>query len=103
MTLHGFLDVLQGFFIRVAPGVASLERWTVRVEDVLVRLDHDAKEIRLRRRPLRRTAFRAHAGMIPRIGADDQASEEEDETWKNGLRNLRQREVIHCEEDGTFI
>jgi hypothetical protein len=64
MTLHGFLDVLQGLFIGVTPRVTAPECGAVRMKDILVRLDHDAEEIRSRRRSLKRSAF--HTLMISR-------------------------------------
>lgn len=78
MTLYGFLDILQGFLMGVAPAVTTFQRWTVRMEDVFIGLDYDTKEIRLRSQFLS-GMFHTHDLMIPRIGAVEQACDGEQE------------------------
>ncbi len=70
MTLNGFLQVLEGLFVGVAPRVAALQRWAIGMVDVLVRRDYDTKKIRLRGWFLRRCLF--HISMIHERGMADQ-------------------------------
>lgn len=60
MTLYGLLDVLEGFFIRVAPGMAAFQYWAIRMIDVFVGLDRHTENIRLSGRLMRSCAFHNH-------------------------------------------
>ncbi len=62
MALHSLLNVRQSLFVRVAPAVTALQRWAVRMIDVFIGFDHDAKDVRLLW--LLRNACASHGKLI---------------------------------------